>query len=337
MLSCPRLGATPNPLMRPGRDEAPRLMSLAPGCLFVVGLCVATGYAAYRYLPPAADGTRSAPAVFAGFIGLLGGMSLSSLVWMIKGHGRGAGSRAALHARAKSDEGPQDRDPIIATGLARSDRPLTSPIGGVPCAAYDYRMYTTRRGSKGRPEEVPVYWGYAAQPFAIDSRSRRYPLAGVPFFTWEPETIADDAGKARARTYVRSTGWETIEFGMLGTLDTVFRRVGDDSRTAVRKDFALSYDEAPDVALLTLEERVLPLGATISAFGTWSGSLGSIVAPPSPLPGSSIVIAQGGPDALDGAPGVPQSMTSYVVTMIVMGAIAGGLFWLARIVLPTMQ
>ena len=164
---------------------------------------------------------------------------------------------------------------------------------------------------------MPVYWGYAGYPFAIDSASRRYPVASVPFFTWESEPFTDDAARTRARAYVRATGWETVEYRMLGTLDTVFRRVGEDSTIGVRRDFALAYDDAPDVAVLKLEERVLPLDATASAFGAWSGSLGAIVAPPSPLPGSFVVVAKGGTKGLDDQPGVPTTTRSYLASAIV--------------------
>jgi len=193
-----------------------------------------------------------------------------------------------LEERARTDGPPQDGRLIIATGTVRSDRPLVSPIGGVSCAAYDFRMFTTRRSSKGRPEQVPVYW-------------------------------------------------ETVEYGLLGTLDTVFRRVGEDSLIGVRRDFALAYDDAPDVAVLQLEERVLPLDATASAFGAWSGSLGAIVAPPSPLPGSCAVVAKGGTEGLDDQPGVPHATRSYLGSAMVFLVLATGLFWFARTIIPTIH
>lgn len=338
MLSCPPVGATPKPFPSPaGREKPAGAVSMAGGCLFVLALWGGVGYAAYLYLPPAPDRSPVVPGIFAGIIGLLAGLALSSLWALLRGHGRGANALGALLERARTDGAAEDGQPIIATGLVRSDRPLTSPLGGIPCAAYDYRMYTTRRGSKGRPEQVPVYWGYAGVPFALDSRTRRYPIASVPFFTWDASPITDDGGRARARSYVRSTGWETIEYGMLGTLDTVFRRVGDDSRTGTRKDFALAYDQAPDVVLLTLEERVLPLEATASAFGEWSSSLGAIVAPASPLPASAAVVTLGDPKGLAGAPGVPHTTRSNVVTAFVLLALAAGLFCFATIVIPTIR
>ena len=47
------------------------------------------------------------------------------------------------------------------------------------------------------------------------------------------------------------------------------------------------------------------------------------------------MLAEGGPEALDGKPGVPTSTTGYVVGAFVMTALAGGLFWIATKILPT--
>ncbi len=336
MLPCPAVGPTPEPLHRAPRPEKPAgLASQAIGCLGLVAVCAGLGSWAYLNLPPAKPDAWAVPQVFAGLIGLFGGLGVASVYSLIRGHGRGPESRHLLEARARTDGPTQDGRLIIATGTVRSDRPLTSPIGGVPCAAYDFRMFTTRRSSEGRPDRIPIYWGYAGHPFAVDSPARRYPVAAVPLFTWDNERLTDDAAKARARAYVRGTGWETVQYGMLGALDTVFRRVGDDSVTGARKDFALAYDEAPDVALLTLEERVLPLDTTASVFGAWSDPLGAIVAPPSAIPGSHVVVAKGGTKGLDDQPGVPHTTRSYAASAIVLLAVAAGLFWAARLVIPT--
>jgi hypothetical protein len=331
--------AAPNPLVRSPTRHDPTVGGAASaiGCVGTLVVCAALGYWAYRNLPAATPDASAVPPIFAGLIGLFGGLGVTSLYYLLTGHGRGPESRHRLEQRARTDGPTEDGRLIIATGTVRSDRPLVSPIGGVPCAAYDFRMFTTRRSSKGGVDQVPVYWGYAGQPFTLDSAARRYPVASVPFFTWEAEAFTDDAARARARSYVLSTGWETVEYGLLGTLDTVFRRVGEDSVTGVRRDFALAYDDAPDVALLKLEERVLPLDAAASAFGAWSASLGAIVAPPSPLPGSWAVVAKGGTDGLDDQPGVPHTTRSYFASAIAFLVLAAGLFWFARTIIPTID
>jgi hypothetical protein len=276
------------------------------------------------------------PRLFAAAIGVFGGLALGSFYHLARGFGRGRNSLASILARAGRNTPPINGEPIIATGPIRSDAPLTSPLGGVPCVAYDFRMFTIRSIAGSRPDQVPVYWGYASQPFSIDAPSTSYPVASVPLPPGQATPLSGEDVVKRARTYVRSTGWETVEFGMLGTLDTVFQRVGDDTRSGTRRDFALANEDAPDVAALTLEETVLPIGAKASAFGRWSSRLGAIIAPEG-LPNTShVVVALGGPENLAGEPGVPSSTTSYVVTAFVLAAIAVGIFFVARVAIPTM-
>ena len=81
----------------------------------------------------------------------------------------------------------------------------------------------------------------------------------------------------------------------------------------------------------------MPVGATVSAFGTWSATYGMIVAPPSPLLGSHVVLAKGGPDALKGRPGVPHSTTANIVGAIALLAAAAVLFWFGTLLIPTVR
>src|SRR5688500_8618368 len=213
MLSCPAVGATPDPLARPSP------LSMAPGCLAIVAVCVGLGFAAAQYLPLPPSGDPTVPRIFAVLIGSIGGLGLSSVWSLVRGTAGGPSSRKALLARARTDGPTENGELIVATGVVRTDRPLTSPIGGVACAAYDFVMFTEST-SRGKPTRSPVHWGYAGGPFAIDSRSRSYPVSGVPMLTWKESRLDDEASRARARAYVRATGWETVEYGSLGTLDT---------------------------------------------------------------------------------------------------------------------
>jgi hypothetical protein len=318
------VGATPS------RRQGP--LSLAPGCLAIAATCVAVGAAAAHYLPQPPSGDPTLPRIFAVLIGSIGGLGLASAWSILTGRAGGREGRSALYARARSEAPPEDGRLVVATGAVSTARPLVSPIGGVACAAYDFVMF--RAGARG--ERTPVYWGHAVHPFAIDGRSRRYPVAGLPLFTWQPSALDDAASRARARDYVRSTGWETVEYGTLGAIDSVFQRAGMGVMAHGRKDWGLAFDQAPDVALLALEERVLPIGAQVSAFGEWSGAQGAIVAPASPLPVSFVVVGRGGARSLDGAPGVPQPTTAYVAGAVVMLAVAAGLFWVAIEFMPAM-
>ena len=340
MLSCRRVGVAPNKLRRVGGRSANAgggLAALGPGCAIVLGICAAIACVVYLYLPPTQGGAPTVPIACAALIGIVGGLGVQSLWTVVRGGTHGAASFTNLVARAKQNGPCDDGGFVIATGTVRAERPLTSPLGGVACAVYDYRMFR-RAGPAGRDEQdTPVYWGYAGQPFSIEARGRRYRVAAVPLPADEAAPIEDDAAVARARRYIRATGWETVEYRMLGGLDTVFTRLQDDSPQGVRRDFAVDNEHTRDVALLRLEETTLPIGATASVFGTWSSALGVIVAPPSPLPGSRVIAALGGPEALRGKPGVPQSTTQYFAGALLMIGLAAGLFYAATLILPTVE
>jgi len=300
-----------------------------------ITLCIVIGVAVRQYLPASADRNPAVPWVFAGFIGMLGGVGVYGLVWILVGPGRGPRSRRALLARARSDAPPEDGQLIVVTGVVRADRPLVSPLGGVPCAAYDYEMST---GAKPTIVSHPlVYWGYAAQPFSIDTPSRSYPVWGVPMRDCgEVTKLSGTAVVKRARDYVRSTAWETVEFARLGMLDVGGQRLLDDSTTGTRRDFAANIDDPPDVATLRLEETLLPIGATVSALGQWSATHGAIVRP-SESPNLLVSVVPGGPEALDGQPLMPESIKDYVAKAIVAIVAAVGTFYFAQLVLPALR
>ena len=338
MLPCRLVGATANPLLRtPGRTKPGGLASMTLGCLSVVALGAGVGVAALHYLPLPRSGDPTLTRFFAVLIGGFAGLGLSSVFSLLVGHGRGAGSLGPLLARARSDGPAEDGQPIIATGKVRADRPLVSPIGGVACVAYDYRMTRAASGGRRHEEPVPVYWGYASQPFHLDSRARSYAVSAAGMQAERATRTEDAEAIRRARQYVRSTRWETVEYRMLGALDTVRQRLEDDDPSGTRKDFAADSPEPIDVALLAIEENVLPVGATVSAFGTWSSTYGMIVAPPSPLPGSHVVLAKGGPDKLKDQPGVPHSTTANTIGAVALIAVAAGLYWFATIFIPSVR
>jgi hypothetical protein len=327
----------PNPLLRTPTKAtgAADLATSGFGCLGIVALWIVIGVAAYLHLPDARD-EPLARGGFAVVIGILGAMGAGGLISMIFGYGRGRTSLKPLLARSRADGPAEDGVFIIATGVVRAERPLTSPLGGVACAMYDYRMY--KRTGQGKSTKIePMYWGWAAQPFSIDSPSRRYPIAGVPLPAERTTRMTGEAVLSRGRSYVRATGWETVEYKMLGTLETAFQRLGDDAIVGTRRDFALDFDTPPELSTLVLEENVLPVGVKASVFGTWSSTTGAIVAPPSPFPGSRIIVAQGDPKALNGQPGVPQSTASYFVGSTLTLAVAYGLYWFGKVFLPNMQ
>jgi hypothetical protein len=325
----------PEPLLRPGRVGPPAsrgnwVLRWVAG----IALWAVIGVAVYPYLPPTADGNPTVRRLFAGVIGMLGSIGTYNFVWLFIGQAHGPRSRKALLARARSDAAPEDGQVIVATGVVRADRPLVSPLGNVPCAVYDYEMST---GARHTVHDHPfVYWGYAAQPFSIDAPSRSYPVSGIPMPGPEPTKLTGDAVVTRARNYVRSTGWETVEFKRLGMMDAGGQRLLDTSTTGARRDFAIDNDAAPDVSILQFEERLLPIGATVTALGQWSAAHGAIVRA-ADSHDLLVLVVPGGPEALDGHPLMPQSTTDYMIAACVSIAAAVGVFYLARLILPTIR
>ena len=182
-----------------------------------------------------------------------------------------------------------------------------------------------------------MYWGYAAQPFAIDSPSRRYPVSGAPLPGDKSTPLTGDAVVKRARELraIDRLGDGRVPDARARST-RVLQRVRENATTGSAAISPSPNDAAPDVAILQLEETVLPIGATVSAFGTWSASRGAIVA--AAVAAARLVrgVAEGGPEALDGKPGVPTSTTGYVVGAIRDDAARRRpVLDFARIILPT--
>jgi hypothetical protein len=327
----------PEPLLRPAGREPLRLnrttlVALLP-CLAV---WAAVAVAVHPYLPPTPDRDPIMPRVFAGIIGMVAGLGQHPFFSMLFGHNRGPRSRKAILARARHDAPPEDGQLMVATGVVRCEQPLTSPLGGIPCAAYVYRMFVRTVIGVNKSRETPVYWGYGSQPFSIEAPSRRYPIPDVPLLGDKPTVPDDDGVAARARNYFRSTGWETIEYPKLEVSDPNFLAALDMSTTGSRRDFGLDTTIAPDVALLRFEETVLPIGATVSAIGHWSAARGALVRPPD-SPAGLVTVVTGGPEALDGRPDMPEPIGQDVAGAIIAIVLAIGLFFLARVILPTVR
>ena len=88
--------------------------------------------------------------------------------------------------------------------------------------------------------------------------------------------------------------------------------------------------------MLRLEEKVLPIGATVSAIGHWSAARGALVRPPESTVGLATVVT-GGPEALDGRPDMPEADPQPVSSSIIALVLAAGAFFLARLILPNVR
>ena len=119
-------------------------------------------------------------------------------------------------------------------------------------------------------------------------------------------------------------------------MDTVFQRVGDDSRTGTRRDFALTYRTPPTSRRSRWRNPCCRLAPPSRRSGAGRRPSARSSRPKGfPAPRTSSV-ALGGPEALGTEGGVPASTTSYVVTAIVLLLLAAGLYWVALRAIPTM-
>ncbi len=330
---------SPEPLLRPVGQEEQRLRvnrSIWLALLPCLAVWAAISVAVYPYMPPTPSGSPTMPRVFAGVIGMVVGLGLHRFFSMLLGHGRGPRSRKALLARAHSNAAPEDGQMMVATGVVRCERPLISPLGGVPCAAYDYRMFVRSMEGTTKVSDRPIYWGYAAQPFSIESPTRSYPIPDVTLIGDRPMLLDGEAVTMRARNYYRSTGWETVDYPKLDVQDPKFHRFVDTSTTGSRRDFGLDNDVAPDVAALRYEERVIAIGGTVSAIGQWSAARSAMVRWRDSSVGL-VEVFEGGPEALDGHLDMPEATNQSLTGAVISLAFAVGVFYLARIILPNIR
>jgi hypothetical protein len=305
------------------------------GCVPLFVLAVGLALVVYRILPSAiGPGLRALASVASALFLTLG---LSSFWSLTRGFGRGEKSRHALLRRARTGETPEDGEPILASGSVRSlSSPLAAPLSGTECAAYMYRMFYWARDSRGRRQSVPVYWGFASQPFTIDGGSSRRTVVAMPRISQQAEERRGAAAVDRARSIVRSTQFEPVN--QLATAGTALAAVNEmltDEDGFTSRHWKRSGDER-DPAQLTLEETLLPVGATASVLGTWSATRGAIVADLGSSGSAGVIAMTGPPEELLGSSG-PHSFTSYLVTSTVFTLIGLGIVWFAIRVLPGLQ
>lgn len=318
-----------------------KYVRLGLGCLALLLMWAGLSALALRLMTPV---TPAAPRPWLALCaGMLLALGLQSFYYLARGFGRGAGSRAEILRRAAAGEAPPDGGFMIATGPVRPlGAPLRAPLSGAECAAYMYRMYYRGRhaGQKRALAEVPVFWGHAARPFAIDAPGARFRVLAVPLLVSQGRRREGDAAVARAREWVAATSFEDVAPGLVGTLGTAFQLAStlfNDDDGEDRRDFRRGGEEARDPAALILEETVLPVGEVASVSGRWSASRGGVVAGGEHAVGETVSAVLGPPERLARAGEVPHSFGSYLASAIVLTALGAGLVWFSIAILPGMR
>ncbi len=307
---------------------------LGTGCVTQVGLFALIAAANHRLLESAvADprlrlGLALASALFVS-------VGLGNFWALLRGEGSGPGSRRELLRRVGTGELPADGGPAVAMGSIRPlSGSLTAPLSGVPCVAYSYRMYRVWRDADGDRDEVPVYWGYASSPFALDGSTGRTRVLAVPRIVTKAVARGGPEASERAQRFVRATSFEEIQGRMIGVMGTALataREVFTDEDGRARRDWHAAGDDT-DLPNLTLEEAALPVGEVASVLGTWSAERGAIVAQGDPSVAIGVSAALGPPENLGDT--LPHSTLVYLLTATISSALGAGILWFALEMLP---
>lgn len=261
-------------------------------------------------------------------------LGLSNVWSLARGYGQGESSRRALLQGAHAGQPPSQDGPVLATGRVRTDGPpLVSPVTGRPCAAYQYRIYERYLRANADWETRVFYWGYACRPFRLNTPLQAWRILAMPRFLDQPtrfEDVADE--RARTEAYLRATPFAsgTPGMGLAGEAMALGNELFTELRRDVRRDW--QRPGAPvELDGLRIEEHVLPVDETASAWGLWSAERRAI------LPGGllsaapGIAMVPGPPEGLLGSvAGPPSSAMAVGVAAVVLLALGAALVWAAR-------
>jgi hypothetical protein len=265
--------------------------------------------------------------------GLLLTAGLSNLWTLARGYGQGDRSRAAMLERARTGEPPPQDGPIAATGVVRAEGgALRAPISGLECVAYQYRLYTSQWLADSDHREVPIYWGYASQPFRIDSPRHAFRVIAAPQLGDKATRHDSRESRARAKAYVAATRYEPKR-ALVGIASAAAAMLSERVREPegdVRRDWQAA-DVDIDIDALLMEEIVVPVGATVSVSGRWSAERRAI------LPGEigegqlGVTLVTGTAENLGrgGSSELPWSVLSVAVTAGGLLLVGAAVVWLS--------
>ena len=221
----------------------------------VVWLVLAGAYAAVAWW-------RTQERVPALIIGILGGTFAAILVGSATGLVQGLKDRAALR-RAQDGVPRVDGRLEAASGRVRPlGAPLAGPFTGKPCVAYEYDVKDPKDGRS-------AFSGVALAPCAIDTPTGPARLLGwsvLDEFEGDPNEIDRERGAA----YLRSAPFEPL--GLKNAVSMLSSLLADDDGS-IRKDFRIEGAEI-DLAGRKISEKIVPVGATLTALGIWSAAKG---------------------------------------------------------------
>jgi hypothetical protein len=180
---------------------------------------------------------------------------------------------------------PRDGERVAICGtLETIGEPLHAPFSGTACAAYNYNIYHTTSGSKGRTVTVPHITGMALAPSAVRFELGRTKILAYPM----PEGFADAERSdatwlENARSYIARTQFEEragdrfgdLNVGAMSAAFSLAREMLTYDDGAMRHDQRFINDA--DIAPLHLRETVIPVGEQVCLIGHYSAARSGVV------------------------------------------------------------
>jgi hypothetical protein len=209
--------------------------------------------------------------IAAGFGAVFGGVGISSVAqvgWVWRD--------LRAFARAARREAPADGHLVAAAGPMRPlGAPLTSPLGGEPCVAYEYEVLSRERVGQGKNAQRPCdIAGFAMTAASIDTPHGGVRLLGFPLLDEFPQEQRHS--HARAEQYAAATTFEAAQgLGALKLFSEFDDALADDDGV-VRKDFRLTSGTIPFEKRL-LNERVVEVGQEVCALGRYDADRRALV------------------------------------------------------------
>ena len=192
-------------------------------------------------------------------IGFLGGTFAAMLFGSVSGLVTGGADREALK-RAVAGEEPKDGRLEAASGRVRAlGAPLEAPFTSRACVAYEYDV-------KNSTAPRSDFAGVALTPCAIDSARGPVRILGWSMLDEFPKALREEIDRERGLAYLRSATFEPL--GLTNALSFVKNLVTDQDG-AIRKDMRIA-DSKPHLDGKRIEEKVVPVGSTVTVLGIWS-------------------------------------------------------------------
>ena len=220
-----------------------------------------------------------APFFFGLFTAIGTGALLTGLLGLFRSRKLGAAIRRDWEGRPKKDGRLEAADGAIHP----LQDALISPFQGRACVVYEYDV--TRIGLDNQTAGSDA-WGWALTPAVIRSGRRESRLLGFPDLERFDQAVVGEGIRERIRTYFKNTVFETIKKADIkkGLGQLLERSVDDDGEA--RADIRRGTDLDPEAVSFEnrqFTERVVPVGAEVTAFGIYSSSRGGL----SPTQGKS--------------------------------------------------